>query len=56
MKVIRCDIKPESVDKSEDVENEPISEKSRGYTSGQIFNYRHIFLRTKKYFEDTFYR
>jgi hypothetical protein len=32
VKTIRCDIKPKSVEKFWDVENEIVSKKSQGYT------------------------
>jgi hypothetical protein len=54
--VIRCDIKLESVKKCRDVENEPISEKSKGYTLRPRFflKHRHIFLSVKIILETQF--
>jgi hypothetical protein len=43
IQVIRCNIEAESVEKSRDVENGPISEKNKGYTLKPI-------CKTPRYF------
>lgn len=50
--VIRCDIKPESADKSKDVENMQTQKKSRVYLQRHVFKHRNTFWNLRQRYRE----